>query len=151
MTRDQLFSLIQKAGLIPVPVSREGDADEVLNYFEGELAGFLVAAQAIGSTTVFVMEEPLREEHFFYSFEDAPASGEDAAEYAEIDLTAVLPTLEEYRKHLGDTYSFFLMARGGADNLCLFHYAEWVEDFEDEVEQAEGLAVLTRQRRKKNS
>jgi hypothetical protein len=153
MTREELFPIIQAAGMIPVPVSREGDVDEVLNYFEGQLDGFLKAAKAIGSTAVFVMEDPLDEDHFYYRFEDEPdqEEEEDAEEervVEEIDLASVLPSLSKYKRRLGETYSFFLMAKGGADNLCLFHYPEWVEDFEDEIEQAEGLAMLSRHRKK---
>jgi hypothetical protein len=157
MTREELFPMIQSAGMIPVPVSREGDVDEVLNYFEGEIRGFLAAAKAIGSTAVFVMEQALEEDHFYYQFEDDPTGEEDdeddeedEREIEEIDLASVMPSLSKYKRRLGETYSFFLMARGGADNLCLFHYPDWVEDFEDEVEQAEGLAMLSRRRKKKD-
>jgi hypothetical protein len=154
MTREELFPMIQGAGMIPVPVSREGDAEEVLNYFEGELKGFLVAAKAIGSTAVFVMESPLDEDHFYYRYDDDPGAEEeeddDERVVEEIDLSTVLPSLSAYKRRLGETYSFFLMAKGGADNLCLFHYPEWVDDFEDEIEQAEGLAVLSRHRKKKD-
>ena len=155
MNRDELFPMIQAAGMIPVPVSREGDAEEVLNYFEGELKGFLVAAKAIGSTAVFVMEQPLEEDHFYYRYDDDLDEEEDedddeetGGEIEEIDLSIVLPSLSNYKRRLGETYSFFLMAKGGADNLCLFHYPEWVDDFEDEIEQAEGLAMLARHRKK---
>ncbi len=154
MTRAEIFSLIQGAGMIPVPVSREGDAEEVLNYFEGELKGFLTAAKAIGSTAVFVMEQPLEEDHFYYQYEDDldeeedDDDDEDEEEIEEIDLATVLPSLSSYKRRLGETYSFFMMAKGGADNLCLFYYPEWVDDFEDEIEQAEGLAMLTRHRKK---
>ncbi len=146
--------MIQGAGMIPVPVSREGDAEEVLNYFEGDLRNFLVAAKAIGSTAMFVMEQPLEEDHFYYRYEDDLEEDEDDDDedkdsaVDEIDLSIVLPSLSRYKRRLGETYSFFLMAKGGADNLCLFHYPEWVDDFEDEVEQAEGLAMLTRHRKK---
>jgi hypothetical protein len=147
--------MIQGAGMIPVPVSREGDAEEVLNYFEGDLRSFLASAKAIGSTAVFVMEQPLEEDHFYYRYEDDldededdDDDEEDARAVDEIDLSIVLPSLSRYKRRLGETYSFFLMAKGGADNLCLFHYPEWVDDFEDEIEQAEGLAMLTRHRKK---
>ena len=146
--------MIQGAGMIPVPVSREGDAEEVLNYFEGDLRNFLVATKAIGSTAMFVMEQPLEEDHFYYRYEDDLEEDEDDDDddkdsaVDEIDLSIVLPSLSRYKRRLGETYSFFLMAKGGADNLCLFHYPEWVDDFEDEVEQAEGLAMLTRHRKK---
>jgi hypothetical protein len=138
--------------MIPVPVSREGDADEVLNYFEGPLDAFLVAAKAIGSSAVFVMETVLDEDHFYYRFEDVPGEEDDEeapSVLEEIDLSIVLPSLSSYKARLGEAYSFFLMAKGGADNLCFFHYPEWVEDFEDEIEQAEGLAMLSRRRKKK--
>jgi hypothetical protein len=153
MTREELFPLIQNAGMIPVPVSREGDAEEVLNYFEGQLKGFLAAAKAIGSTAVFVMEQPLEEDHFYYRYDDDLDEDEEEddkveREVEEIDLSIVLPSLSPYKRRLGEPYSFFLMAKGGADNLCLFHYPEWVDDFEDEIEQAEGLAVLARHRKK---
>lgn len=153
MTREELFPMIQGAGMIPVPVSREGDADDVLNYFEGDLRGFLQAAKAIGSTTVFVMESALDEDHFYYRYEDVPLDEEDEEQdegvIEEIDLSTVLPALSVYKRRLGETYSFFLMAKGGADNLCLFYYPAWVDEFEDEIEQAEGLAMLSRRRKKK--
>src|SRR5579871_1999608 len=155
MTGEQLFRMIRASGMIPVPVSREGEADEVLNYFEGELDGFLVAARAIGSTAVFVMETKFDEDHFYYRFDDDFDEDEDdddeeatARAVEEIDLSLVLPALSRYKARLGEPYSFFLMAKGGADHLCFFHYPEWVDDFEDEIEQAEGLATLARHRKK---
>jgi hypothetical protein len=147
MLAEELFRMVRAAGMIPVPVSREGEADEVLNYFEGALDAFLLAAKAIGSTAVFIMETPLEEDHFYYRFDDEVPEDDPAAE--EIDLSLVLPSLSTYKGRLGEAYSFFLMAKGGADNLCFFHYPEWVEDFEDEIEQAEGLATLARHRKKK--
>ncbi len=142
--------MVRAAGMIPVPVSREGEADEVLNYFEGALGAFLLAAKAIGSTAVFVMETALEEDHFYYRFDDDDDEIEETDPAAEeIDLSLVLPSLSTYKGRLGEAYSFFLMAKGGADNLCFFHYPEWVEDFEDEIEQAEGLAMLARRRKKK--
>jgi hypothetical protein len=148
MLAEELFRMVRAAGMIPVPVSREGEADEVLNYFEGALDAFLLAAKAIGSTAVFVMETQLEEDHFYYRFEDDEIEETDPAA-EEIDLSLVLPSLSTYKGRLGEAYSFFLMAKGGADNLCFFHYPEWVEDFEDEIEQAEGLATLARHRKKK--
>ena len=156
MTREELFPMIQGAGMIPVPVSREGDAEEVLNYYEGELTGFLAAAKAIGSTAILVMESALDEDHFYYRYEDDLLEDDDDDDededdvIEEIDLCLVLPALSAYKRRLGETYSFFLMATGGAANLCLFHYPDWVDDFEDEVEQAEGLAMLSRRRKKKD-
>ena len=110
----------------------------------------LLAAKAIGSTAVFVMETALEEDHFYYRFDDDDDEIEETDPAAEeIDLSLVLPSLSTYKGRLGEAYSFFLMAKGGADNLCFFHYPEWVEDFEDEIEQAEGLAMLARRRKKK--
>jgi hypothetical protein len=148
MLGEELFRMVRAAGMIPVPVSREGEADEVLNYFEGPLDSFLTAAKAIGSTAIFIMETPLDESHFYYRFEDVPGEEDEEELVEEIDLSLVLPSLSTYKGRLGEAYSFFLMAKGGADNLCLFHYPDWVDDFEDEIEQAEGLAMLARHRKK---
>jgi len=99
------------------------------------------------------MEQPLEEDHFYYRYDDDLDEEEDeedetGREIEEIDLSIVLPALSNFKRRLGETYSFFLMAKGGADNLCLFHYPDWVDDFEDEIEQAEGLAMLARHRKK---
>lgn len=150
MTKDELFAEIQKSGLVPVPVILQ-DTDEdgcSIAFFDGDLHQFLASAKAIGSGAVFVQENPLQEEDFDY----IPDEDEDdeAAEDADIDLSTVSTALAKFKKYLGQTYSFCLVAKGGVDDLRLIVDQDWVEDFENERERAEGKILVQRSKARNN-
>ncbi len=150
MTKEELFALITKAGLIPVPVIQDTGTERTFNYFDGKLEGFLAAARAIGSTAVFVQDSPLEPWLFLYNPDDEGDDDEEGDPENEIDLSKVSPELANYKKHLGQNYSFHLTAKGGAADLCLIIDQPWFADFENEVERAQGAAILSRRQHRKN-
>ncbi len=131
--------------MTPVPVNREGERDEALDHYDGDLAGFLATAQEIGSKVVLVMQHRLIEEQFLYAFDDDPTQKQDDAP-EEVDLAEFSPSLAKYRRYLDEVYYFFLIAKGGAAELCFAVDQPWVEAFENEIERAEGLALLARRK-----
>jgi len=148
MTKDEIFAVIRNAGLMAVPVSREGDRDEVLDYYDGDLKSFLTAAKETGAKAILVMNHLLSEDQFYYGFDDDPTQdpSDPEADLHEVDLTQFSPVLEKYKRRLGEVYYFFLMAKGGVVDLCFSFDQDWVEEFEKELERAEGLALLARRK-----
>jgi hypothetical protein len=147
MTQELLFAMIEKAGMIPLPVTREGEDKELLHYYDGTLVKFLAAAKSIGSTAILSTAYPLLEDQFFYGFDD---DKEFEGEVGEVDLVQILPALVPYRRRVGEIYGFFLQARGGAADICYFLEQTWYAEFEREVERAEGMAILLRRKKKKH-
>ena len=134
--------------MIPIRIRREGDAEENKDYFEGNLEDFLTAAKEIGTRTVFVIVHHLEEEQFLYCFEnDEDDADEESGVEEEVDLADYLPALAKYKRRIGDVYSYFLEAKGGAADICLLLDEKWFDEFVNEIERAEGMAVLARTKR----
>jgi len=152
MTKEELFATIQRAGMTPVPITQEGDSDETICYFAGSLNPFLVTAKAIGATAMFVQETVLEDWDFLYNpgeDEEEEADEDEGEPENEIDLAALSPDLAQYKKYLDTTYAFFLTAKGGVDDLWLVIEQDWTKDFENEVERAQGMALLARKPKSK--
>jgi hypothetical protein len=150
MTKDDLFAVIKKAGLIPVPVILQDAEDgDSIAFFEGDLEQFLVTAKAIGSSVVFVQDDPFQAEDFEYS-PDEDEDGDEDAEDSYIDLTTVSTALAKFKKYLGQNYSFCLVAKGGIDDLRLIVDQNWVKDFENEWERAQGKILVERSKARNN-
>lgn len=145
MTKETLFSLIEKAGMVPIPITREGEGEEILDHYEGDLAGYISTAKILGAKAIYVMGHLLEEEQFFYTFEDAETDEDDSD--IEVDLADFLPAFAKYKKRIGEVYCYFLMAKGGAADLCFSFDQDWMADFENEMVRAEGMALLARQKR----
>ena len=144
MTKEDLFVLIQKAGMIPVLITQEGDAEVTINYFEGDLDQFLVTAKAIGATTVFVQDSILEDWLFLYNPDESDDEEEEGDSEDEVDIAALSPALAKYKKYLGKNYRFHLAAKGGPGDLCFIVDQDWLADFENEVERAQDKAMLAR-------
>ena len=136
MSKDDLLSLIQKAGLIPVPVIfGEDEEGRSPDFFDGTIESFLVAAKELGNRAVFIQDNALEEDDFLYSPNE---EDEDENDLHEIDLASISPALAKFKKHLGKNYSFCLVAKGGIGDLRFIVDQDWVKDFENEWERAEG-------------
>ena len=141
MTKEELFTTIQNASLIPVPVIIEDPEDQVaIFFFDGNLEQFLAAAKATGARAIFVQDNSFEEDDFTYSPEEDDLDEE--SEDVEVDLSTVSPALAKYKKYLGKNYSFCLVAKGGIDELRIIVDQEWVKDFENEWERAIGKYLL---------
>jgi hypothetical protein len=144
MTKEELFTAIQNASLIPVPVIIEVPEDQVaINFFDGNLEQFLASAKAIGARAIFVQDNSFEEDDFTYNPEEDDLDEE--SEDLEVDLSTVSTALAKYKKHLGQNYSFCLVAKGGIDELRIIVDQEWVKDFENEWERAIGKYLLQSQ------
>jgi hypothetical protein len=144
MTKEDLFTMIQKAGMVSVLITQEGDHEQIINYFDGPVDQFLVTAKAIGATAVFVQDSALEEWLFRYNPNEDDQEDEECDPENEIDLAAISPALAKYKKYLGQNYTFHLTAKGGAADLCLIVDQEWLADFENEIERAQGKALLAK-------
>lgn len=144
-----MFSLIQKASLIPVPVIiEENEEDMNRNFFDGELEQFLATSKALETTAIFVQENSFEEEDFLYSPDEDEQDEE--SEDSEIDLAALSPALSKYKKYIGQNYSFCLVAKGGVGDLRLIVDQDWVKDFENEWERAVGKVVIKKFKARNN-
>ncbi len=126
--------------MVPVPINKEGEIEAAINYFDGDLGSFLVTAKSIGATAVFVQDFTLEDWLFFYDPNEDEE--ESDSEDGEIDLAAISPALAKYKKYLGKNYAFHLAAKGGPDELCFKLDQDWVSDFENEIERAQGKALV---------
>ena len=142
MTNEELFATIKASGLIPVQVYNEGDEENASRaFFEGGLEQFFAAAREIGSKVIFVEPTALAEWTFIYN--PAESNGDDPnAVDEDIDLTSVSESLAKYKRYIGQHYTFFLSAKGGAADLHYILDQDWVEQFEFELETAEGKADI---------
>jgi hypothetical protein len=144
MHQDELFDKIEKVGLIPVPIEIAESSDDQ-GRFVGDLDHFLATSKAIGATAIFVENFLLQDWHFHYNpYEDEAEDDEAGDPKNEIDLTTISPNLKKYKKYLGQNLWFELRAKGGAGDLSLAVDQDWKQAFDDEIEHAEGEAVLSR-------
>ena len=142
MTNEELFVTIKASGLIPVQVRNEGDDDNASRaYFEGGLDQFLATAREIGAKVIFI--EPTSLEEWLFTYNPAENNEDDPnAVDEDIDLTSVSASLAKYKRYIGQHYTFFLSAKGGAADLHYVIDQEWVEQFESELETAEEKAEI---------
>ena len=142
MTNEELFVTIKAAGLTPVPIRNEGDNENVSRaFFQGGLDQFFATAKELGAKVIFV--EPTALEDWLFTYNPAEYNEDDPnAVDEDIDLTSVSASLDKYKRYLGQDYTFFLSAKGGAADLHYIIDQGWVEQFESELETAQEKADI---------
>jgi hypothetical protein len=142
MTSSELMQRIKSAGLYPIPVEGSSDRDVTPDLmFSGSLEDFFEASKALGATVMFLFISKLDEEDFRY---DSDYDGEDEGDESDdspgdaesFDLTVALPSLADFRKHIGKESQFLLTAKSQLAALS-FHLPEsWWSSFEEQREKA---------------
>jgi|CXWL01.1.fsa_nt_gi hypothetical protein len=149
MLTSELTQRIKSAGFYPIPVegctSRDESTDLV---FSGSLEEFFEAAKALGATVMFFFVLKLGEEDFNYDLDyDYKDSGEDldeevlssdesAGDAESFDLTVALPSLADFRKHLGKECQFLLIAKSQLAALSFSLSEAWWDSFEEQQQKA---------------
>jgi hypothetical protein len=107
--------------------------------FDGDLAGFIVAAKLLSSKVVFVFKSELLEEDFFYETGDEEIvldEGQDEGAVGEVALDDVVPALREYKRYIGMDSSFRLVVLTPNVELSFYVYPEWWAQFEQLRDEA---------------
>jgi hypothetical protein len=155
---DQLAS----AGLFPIQIEAtvsRGESDG--RVFVGGLDEFIKAAKVLKSDVVFVSRWVLEVDDFKYDpseVEDADQVGEEeddaenTSDDRQIDLAAVLPALEKFKQHIGESCAYKFSLLLPPDGLDLFIEEPWWSEFLDLHEDAvarveEDLESITERQR----
>jgi hypothetical protein len=142
MTNEELFATVRASGLIPVQVRNEGDFEAASRaHFDGGLDQFLAAAKEIGTKVIFIEPTALEDWLFNYNPADNNEDDPDAVD-EDIDLASISTSLAKYKRYIGQHYTLFLSAKGGAADLNYVLDQEWVEQFESELETAQEKADI---------
>jgi hypothetical protein len=146
MNTAEIIQRIRAVGFYPIQVQVDADQDEWSGLqFVGSLDEFFDAAKAMGAPIVFLCVYKLEEEDFHYepdsSEDDVPV--DEAADFDEIpaveesfDLIVALPSLSDFKKHIGEERGFFLAAKSQLGILSLYVTESWWDSFDEQRDRA---------------
>lgn len=139
MTTSELVQRIKSAGFFPIQVELFADSNESVGFkFVGGLEDFFEAAKAMGVTTLFVFVCKLEEEDFLHDsdYEDDDEELIGRSEKESLDLTVALPSLANFKKHIGHECEFRLTAKSSSASICLCLTEDWWDSFEEQRDKA---------------
>jgi hypothetical protein len=145
MTATELIQQIKSAGLYPIQVEGNAERDKSSDLsFVGSLEQFFEAAKILESKAVFFFVGKLDEEDFLhdseYDEEDFDEEGVDSGKSAKngvnFDLTVALPSLADFKKHLGKECAFSLTAKSQLSSLSFYLAESWWDSFVEQREKA---------------
>jgi hypothetical protein len=147
MTSSELKERIKSACLYPIPVEAHNERGQIPELiFSGSVDQFLEAAKALGASVIFLFTSQLDEEDFYYEsdlgddyeFEDDADddehedSDEPTANPESFDLTAALPSLAEFKKHIGQESWIQLTAKNRLVSINIQIFADWWDEFNEQ-------------------
>lgn len=149
MLTSELTQRIKSAGFYPIPIVRGASRDESTDLvFSGSLEEFFEAAKALGATVMFFFVSKLGEEDFNYDLdydykdggegldEEVLSSDESTGDAESFDFTVALPSLADFRKHLGEECQFLLIAKSQLAALRFSLSEAWWDSFEEQQQKA---------------
>ncbi len=148
MTLTELKTLIESHGLHPIQVDGEATDDERDEFlFTGTIEEYFKAARVLNTMAVLTFVSTLDEGDFLHDvefYENSEESGEpyeeDQSEQSEtemeIDLTVALPSLSQFKQHLGKECAFRLLAIGERTTLSFYIEEDWWHHFVEECNDA---------------
>ena len=147
MTTSELFQKIKSVGFFPIQAEWNTDHSESSELrIIGSLEDFLEAVRALGITVVFLSVWKLEEEDFLYTSEnedeldnsneeETPSDGL-AGNNESFDLTVALPSLADFKKHIGQEHSFNLMAKSQSASISFRLNESWWDSFAEQQDKA---------------
>lgn len=145
MNSVEIVQRIKSRGFYPIRVELDADRDEWSRLpFVGTPEEFFDAAKAMGATIVFLSVYKFDEEDFNYepefSEDDIPDDETDADQMRpaeeSFDLTVALPSLADFKRHIGEEYGFFLVAKSQLETLSLYVTESWWDSFQEQRDKA---------------
>lgn len=151
MTITELSQILSSQGLYPIRV--EGDASRDENeglVFIGAFDEYCAAVKVLGTKAIFLFVSELDETDFSYGInsdhEDDLEYGDDDSDLDEkhekedidmqVDLCLALPSLSEFKKHIGSECAFRLSAIGELADLDFYIEENWWLSFASERDKA---------------
>ena len=157
MNLDELINKLKLESFFPIRVegnALKGKAGELV--FIGDLEDFLKAAKVLKTEVVFVMNTTFDEDNFKYEVYDEDDDEEEddnlSRDNEPIDLSSVMPSLNKFKKHIGQDCALKLFVIASNNTLdFLIRESWWDEYVEEYVEAIEKIgenrkAVLASQR-----
>ena len=148
MNIDELTNKIVSEGFIPIrvkPFATERDFE-----FVGDLDGFLKAAKAMKTEVVFIAGTVFYEFEFQYEFDEDYEDNEDddavISENEAVYLPAVMPSLEKFKKYIGQFAYFRLHAKTASNTLMFIFAQDWILEFRKMKQEAIEKIERSRQR-----
>ncbi|MHB8535814.1 MAG: hypothetical protein ACYDBW_10260 [Sulfuricaulis sp.] len=148
MTLTELKKLIESHGLYPIQVDGEATDDEHDEFlFSGTIEEYFKATKVLNATAVFTFVSTLEEGDFLHEvklYENGKESEESYEEdqpeqfetEMEVDLTVALPSLSQFKQHLGKECAFRLLAIGERATLSFYLEEDWWHQFLEECYKA---------------
>jgi hypothetical protein len=149
MNTSELIQHIKSAGFYPILVEGDADRNESSAWrFVGTLQDFFEAAKAMGATVIFFFVWKLDEEDFHYDsdcseesdFDDSDEEQMDSNKPREdresFDLTLALPSIVNFKKHIGQDGMFLLTAKSQLDALSFRLAEDWWTSFGEQRDKA---------------
>ncbi len=145
MTLTELKKLIESHGLYPIQVDGDATDDEHDEFlFTGTIEEYFKATKVLNATAVFLFVSILEDGDFLHEVE-FHENGEESGEpdqsaqsetEMEIDLTVALPSLSQFKQHLGKECAFRLLAIGERTTLSFYIEEDWWYQFVNECHKA---------------
>jgi hypothetical protein len=142
MNLDELINKIVSEGCFPIRVKKISvkDTDRDL-VFVGDLDGFLKAAKAMKTEVIFVASVVFDEDEFKYEFDEDYDDDDDdddtvIRENETIYLPSVMPSLDKFKKYIGQDYVFRLSVITVSNTLDFYIRESWWDEFFEMQDEA---------------